>query len=68
MSTHWLSTVTAVGTGGGTAVGVAMDYVGVAVAVIGATCAIISTAASLYFHQKNYRLNKKRLERLNANE
>jgi hypothetical protein len=59
---EWLATVTAVGTGGGTAAGVSMDTITITVGVIGAFCAVASTIAAIYFHNKNYKINAARLE------
>lgn len=59
---QWLSTITAVGTGGGTAVGMSTEVIQVTTATIGALCAIITTGFAIYFHYKNYKLNKEKLE------
>jgi hypothetical protein len=62
LQNEWVSTITAVGTGGGTAVGISMQTINIGVAVIGAVCAVVSTIAAIYFHNKNYKVNLKRLE------
>lgn len=62
MQHEWVATITAVGTGGGTAAGMSMDAINVGVGIIGGTCAIVSTVAAIYFHNKNYKINARRLE------
>lgn len=62
MQNEWVATITAVGTGGGTAAGMSMDAITVGVGIIGGLCAIISTIAAIYFHNKNYKINLSRLE------
>ena len=58
---EWVATLTAVGTGGGTAMGVSLDTIHLTVALIGASCAVISTIAAIYFHHRNYKINRQRL-------
>ena len=58
---EWLATITAVGTGSGTAAGMSMEVITVGVALVGAFCAVASTIAAMYFHNKNYKVNLRRL-------
>lgn len=59
---EWRATIASVASGGGTVASVNYDLVNTGIAALGATAAIVASIVAIYYHRKNYVLNRDKIE------
>lgn len=60
--TEWRATFASIASGGGTVASVNYDLINTGIAALGATAAIIASIVAIYYHRKNYILNRDKIE------